>query len=163
MHSLSYLGARLADTSRLASSIADHLRPGDAVLLSGKLGAGKTAFVQAVADSLGFGGHATSPTFTLANFYETPRLTMLHVDVYRLDDLSAFRDLGLDEYYDDCLTIVEWGDRVAEDFEDPLRIEILFSPSSEGNREFRLSADGPRWEGTFNDLRRSDLTLVNPS
>jgi tRNA threonylcarbamoyladenosine biosynthesis protein TsaE len=163
MHRLRYLAASLEDTGALAGELARHLRPGDAVLLTGKLGAGKTAFVQQVVADLGYPDQATSPTFTLANFYQAPRLTVLHVDAYRLESIRAFRDLGLAEYYDECLTIVEWGDKVEEDFEDALRIDISFSPESEDVREFSLSADGPRWATTFEELRHGRLSLVTIS
>src|SRR5436189_4987054 len=82
-------------TAAVAARLAARLRPGDVVLLTGDLAAGKTTFVQAVTRALGSTDPVTSPTFALAQFYETPVAPILHVDTYRLSDVDEYRDLGL--------------------------------------------------------------------
>ena len=97
------------ETRALAETLGEVLRPGDLVVLSGALGAGKTAFAQGVARGLGITEPVVSPTFTIVRQYEG-RVPLAHVDVYRLDRLQELHDLGFDELLDDRVTIVEWGD-----------------------------------------------------
>ena len=80
-------------------------------MLSGDLGAGKTCFTQGVARGLGIGGRVTSPTFTLANRY-AGRLTLNHLDVYRLDHVDETVDLDLPELLEEGVTVIEWGERI---------------------------------------------------
>ena len=84
-------------TARVAAVLSPHLTPGDVVLLTGDLAAGKTTFVKGVVTALGSTNPVTSPTFTLAQFYSTERGQVLHIDAYRLSGLAEFRDLGLDD------------------------------------------------------------------
>jgi tRNA threonylcarbamoyl adenosine modification protein YjeE len=111
------------DTTRLGRAIARALRPGDLVLLCGGLGAGKTFLARAVVRACGVAGRVRvgSPTFSLVHEYETPRGTVLHVDLYRLGDTAApleaeIRRLGLREQRGDgAVLLVEWGE-AARDF-----------------------------------------------
>ena len=105
------------DTTRLGGEIADRLRPGDLVLLSGELGAGKTFLARAIARKLGVPRDVAiaSPTVTLVQEYETPRGTLLHADLYRLRDQAdaarEVRRLGLAERRDEgAIVLVEWGE-----------------------------------------------------
>ncbi len=99
-------------TKELAAAVVSVVRPGDVILLSGDLGAGKTAFVQGVARALGITERVTSPTFTLAAVYEGS-MRLHHLDVYRLDNLAEVLDLDLPGLLDDGgLTCIEWGEVV---------------------------------------------------
>src|SRR5262249_8136151 len=99
-------------TKALAAVVAEHVRPGDLLLLVGDLGAGKTTFAQGFAVALGITEPVTSPTFTLAR--PSPgRLRMHHVDVYRLERMAEVGDLALGELIDsDGVTLIEWGDAI---------------------------------------------------
>jgi tRNA threonylcarbamoyladenosine biosynthesis protein TsaE len=99
-------------TMALAEELVSVLRPGDVLVLSGGIGAGKTVFAKGVARALGIGADAvTSPTFPLHNIYEGT-LTLNHFDFYRLRSEQEARDLGVDELADgQALTLIEWGDR----------------------------------------------------
>jgi tRNA threonylcarbamoyladenosine biosynthesis protein TsaE len=102
-----------AATGRLAAWLAPLLRPGDAVLLSGDLGAGKTAFVRAlVAAACGGPVEVPSPTFTLVQTYALPRVELWHFDLYRLADPDDVLELGWEEALADAAAIVEWPDRL---------------------------------------------------
>jgi tRNA threonylcarbamoyladenosine biosynthesis protein TsaE len=98
-----------AETEALAASLAGALHPGDIVLVSGDLGAGKTTFVRGAARALGVGVPVTSPTFTIARRYEDGRLPVSHLDLFRLDGLDGEEpDLLGDELGGDRVAFVEW-------------------------------------------------------
>jgi tRNA threonylcarbamoyladenosine biosynthesis protein TsaE len=101
------------ETASLARDLAATLRAGDVLLLSGNLGAGKTAFVRGLAAGLGIDPHdVSSPTFTLVHEYRGGRLTLYHVDLYRLER-AATEDLGLEELgARDGVLAIEWPDRL---------------------------------------------------
>ncbi|HYX79442.1 MAG TPA: tRNA (adenosine(37)-N6)-threonylcarbamoyltransferase complex ATPase subunit type 1 TsaE, partial [Actinomycetota bacterium] len=102
------------DTRAIGEAIAGLLRSGDALALTGELGAGKTTLVKGLAAGLGYPGPVASPTFTLVREYRGGRLDVLHVDVYRLDHVQDVLDLGLDDALADgrAVLVVEWGDAV---------------------------------------------------
>lgn len=95
-------------TQQLAAQLAPLLQPGDVLLLTGELGAGKTTFTQGLAQALGIKRYVKSPTFTLIREYQEGRLPLYHMDVYRLEN-GGGDDLGLEEYFDgDGVSVVEW-------------------------------------------------------
>jgi tRNA threonylcarbamoyladenosine biosynthesis protein TsaE len=89
------------------------LYPGDLVVLSGELGAGKTQFAKGIAEGLDIEDRITSPTFALHQRYEG-RATLHHLDVYRLDDLAETIDLDLPELMESGVTVIEWGDTILD-------------------------------------------------
>ncbi len=98
-----------AETEALAARLAAGLRPGDVVLVSGELGAGKTTFVRGAARALGVGVPVTSPTFTIARRYEDGHVPVSHLDLYRLDGLDGEEpELLADELAPDRVAFVEW-------------------------------------------------------
>jgi tRNA threonylcarbamoyladenosine biosynthesis protein TsaE len=108
-----------AETEALAAGLADHLHPGDVVLVSGDLGAGKTTFVRGAARALGVRVPVTSPTFTIARRYEDGRLPVSHLDLFRLDGLDGEEpDLLADELGGDRVAFVEWPEHGAPDLGD---------------------------------------------
>ena len=100
-------------TARIGGRLATRLEPGDTVLVAGDLGAGKTCFIQGICACLGVREPVTSPTFTLVNEYDG-RVPVAHFDLYRLDSSESVLELGLDEYVDTCVCLVEWGDKFPE-------------------------------------------------
>ena len=113
------------DTERLAATLAATLRGGDVVLLSGPLGAGKTAFVRGLARGLGVDpGEVSSPTFTLVHEYRGGRLRLFHADLYRLGTAAA-EDLGLDELgVRTGVLAIEWPDRLGHAFRGAIEVTI---------------------------------------
>jgi tRNA threonylcarbamoyladenosine biosynthesis protein TsaE len=101
------------ETVALGERWGRELGTGWVVALDGDLGAGKTQLARGIARGLGFSGRVQSPTFALINIYEGGRVPMFHLDLYRLDDVSAVYDAGLSEYLDEPegLAVVEWAAR----------------------------------------------------
>jgi tRNA threonylcarbamoyladenosine biosynthesis protein TsaE len=114
-----------SETIAAGRDFAKTLAPGSIVLLSGDLGAGKTAFVRGMAEGLGIDpGDVTSPTFTLIQEYRSGRLPLYHVDLYRLQSIEV-DDLGLDEMtIGGGVTAIEWPDRLPRPFEEAIHVRI---------------------------------------
>lgn len=101
-----------AETAAVARELAATLEPGSVILLSGDLGAGKTAFVRGLAEGLGIDpAEVSSPTFTLVHEYRGGRLPLYHADLYRLDRTDA-EDLGIEQAGLDGILAIEWADRL---------------------------------------------------
>ncbi len=130
--------------------MARRLRAGDLVLLVGDLGAGKTTFTQGLGEGLGVRGPVTSPTFVIARVHpsEVGGPPLVHVDAYRLGGLGELDDLDLDASLDEAVTVVEWGEGIAEGLaESRLEVRITRSGSiDDESRTVRVTGVGPRWE-----------------
>ena len=140
-------------TGAVAAALAPLLRPGDAMMLKGPLASGKTAFVQELVAALGSKAAVTSPTFTIAQFYQTPRGTFLHIDAYRLSSVAEFRDLALEDFVADSITAVEWGDIVEEDFPNALSINFEFIENEDNSRKLTFSATAEKWQPVLDSLQ----------
>jgi len=134
----------LAETQRRAAALAELLRAGDVVCLTGQLGAGKTYFTKALV--AGLGGRASevaSPTFVLMQSYQA-RLTVYHFDAYRLSGSRQMRDIGSDEiFYGDGVSVVEWADRVAEALPSE-RFDVHLTATGETRRRLEITGRGRR-------------------
>lgn len=151
-HSLVLQTRSSDETRQLASAIAPLLVPGDVLVLSGDLGAGKTTFVQGLAKGLGIVERVTSPTFILMKEYPGGRFPLMHLDVYRLGKIQEVIDLGIDEYLDPSYVVaVEWGDRVEPLLpQDHLTVELTHEGSD--SRKIRLTPKGSHWEARMATL-----------
>jgi tRNA threonylcarbamoyladenosine biosynthesis protein TsaE len=139
-----YRLATVEDTRAFGRRLATLLRPGDLLVLSGPLGAGKTALVQGVGAGLEVEGRVASPTFVIARVH-LGRLPLVHVDAYRLGSLAEVDDLDLDMDASDVVTAVEWGaGRVEQLADEHLAIEIDRSADSE-ERMVTLVPHGDHW------------------
>ena len=137
----------LAATATLGAAIAARLAPGDAVLLKGDLGSGKTTLARAILAALGVTENVPSPTFTLVQAYDTAGLTVSHYDLYRLKRESELEELGLDEALDQGAALIEWPERA----ESRLPADAL-TAALDADKERRAVLEGPaRWQ----DLERA--------
>ncbi len=108
---ISLISSSPESTQEIGKRIGAKIQPGDVLLLMGDLGAGKTTITQGILWGLGGTEHARSPTFVLVNEYPA-RLTLYHMDLYRLNSIDEIEDLGLDDYlYGDDVCVVEWADK----------------------------------------------------
>jgi tRNA threonylcarbamoyl adenosine modification protein YjeE len=131
----------LAATATLGAAIAGQLAVGDAVLLQGDLGSGKTTLARAILTALGVDETVPSPTFTLVQAYETPRFPVSHYDLYRLKRAAEMDELGLEEALDDGAALIEWPERADDRLPaDALTVHLL------SDTERRATLAGPaRW------------------
>ena len=139
-----------AATRRLGEAVARALRPGEAVCLSGPLGAGKSVLARALVRALTRPDEEVpSPTFTLVQFYEGPRLSIAHFDLYRLASPDEAYEIGLDEALDHGAAVIEWPERLEGRLpSNRLAIEIALEGDS---RRARMTPHGA-WEGRTIEL-----------
>ena len=144
------------ETMDLGRRLGEVLRRGDVIALVGELGSGKTWFAKGLGLGLGVSRDTviTSPSFSLLNEYEG-RLTLYHMDAYRLENLSDFLSTGLDEYfYLDGVVALEWGDRWPEILPD-LRLKVEFAIISDTSRRITFSGHHPRAVEIMKDMEGS--------
>jgi tRNA threonylcarbamoyladenosine biosynthesis protein TsaE len=121
-----------ADTEALAADLAKRLEPGDVILVSGELGAGKTTFIRGACRALGVTEPVVSPTFTIGRRYKG-LVPVSHLDLYRLEDPSAEDPGLLDDYVtDDAITFVEWPGRRTDGWENvAARVNLIHAGGDE--------------------------------
>ena len=132
---------------KLGAQIGKQLKPGDLVLLSGPLGAGKTALTQGIGQELGI-QNVTSPTFVISRIHQG-KIPLVHVDAYRLqgDSTAIFDDLDLESYLPTSVTVVEWGEGLANRLADQyLEIQIEFG-ANDDQRLVSIISHGSRFAG----------------
>lgn len=140
-------------TCQLAQRLGGALRPGDVVLLSGKIGAGKTHFARCLIQSLQDSPEdVPSPTFTLVQEYETRNGPLWHADLYRLTGPDEIIELGLAEAFDTAICLIEWPDRL-DDLTpaDALRLSFDDGPTDDA-RLLTIEWTAVRWDGLLGDL-----------
>ena len=137
----------------LGDTLGQLSHPGDIILLTGPLGAGKTCLVQGLARGLGIRSLTPSPTFMLAREYRQGRLPLYHIDLYRLE-FQEISDLGLDEYlYGQGVAAVEWAEKDTGLMDSGhLLIEIAYA--DEGVRNVRLNLNGTHYVDIVQALAR---------
>jgi tRNA threonylcarbamoyladenosine biosynthesis protein TsaE len=147
--------ATAEDTRAAGRALAPLLRPGDALALTGELGAGKTTLVQGLAAGLGFDGHVVSPTFTLVREYRG-RVPIHHVDVYRLERVQDVLDLGLDDATaEGGVLLVEWGDAVEGLLPaEHLVVTLTTVSADDETRSILVEGVGPSWRLRWEQVER---------
>lgn len=141
-----------AATARLGAAVAHALETGEAVCLTGPLGAGKSTLARALIRALTTPDEEVpSPTFTLVQTYEGEAFPLAHFDLYRLTDPDEAYELGLDEALDSGAAIIEWPERL-EGRLPPDRLDIEFAFEADGGRRARLIRHGA-WEGREIEFR----------
>ncbi|MEL3891856.1 tRNA (adenosine(37)-N6)-threonylcarbamoyltransferase complex ATPase subunit type 1 TsaE [Ferrovibrio sp. MS7] len=141
-----------AATAALAAALAPRLKAGDALLLQGPLGAGKTSFARAAIRALcGPGTEVPSPSFNLVLTYDTPAGPLWHVDLYRVADPREVDELGLEEIFADGIALIEWPDRLGPDApRGALTLSLLPTTGSSRKATFQGAGD---WAPRLSDLK----------
>ena len=132
-----------SETMNFARNLAKKLHKGDVVVLSGDLGSGKTKFVEGFLSNFNLQDEISSPTFNIVNEYQKGDIVIYHFDVYRLADSSEFYEIGGEEFFDNGICLIEWGE-IIEDALPPKHITIEFERDeiSENKRILNISTYG---------------------
>ncbi len=125
------------DTKNFAKNLASKLKPKDVVVLTGDLGSGKTKFVEGFLSYFGLENEISSPTFTIVNEYKNDKINIYHFDVYRLDDSSEFIEIGGEEYFENGICLIEWGELI-QDILPKNYIHITFEKDDEDDNIRRI-------------------------
>jgi len=142
----------IAATERLATKIAGCSERGDVIALSGELGSGKTTFARFFIRALGIAGEVPSPTFMLAQLYQTVGPTIWHFDFYRISNSDEAFELGMEEAFTEGISLIEWPERISGRLPlDRLDVELGFVSGSEYSRSVRLLGDD-RWRARLNKV-----------
>jgi tRNA threonylcarbamoyladenosine biosynthesis protein TsaE len=151
-HSLTLHTGSPEQTRRLGCAVGERAQPGDVYLLRGPLGAGKTCFTQGLALGLGVEGYVRSPTFVLMTRHRG-RLTLHHIDLYRIGSPAEAWDLGLDEQlFDSGVCVIEWAERAEELLpENALWLEFSYGEEDD-SREIVLETESPRYGALLSEL-----------
>jgi tRNA threonylcarbamoyladenosine biosynthesis protein TsaE len=129
--------ASAEETEALAARLAERLRVGDVVTISGELGTGKTTFVRGAARALGIGAPVTSPTFTIGHRYPG-RVDVSHLDLFRFSGLSPAEWGDLEPYFDEAIVFVEWPE-AGLDALPPARVSVRLEHAGGDDRRVELS------------------------
>jgi tRNA threonylcarbamoyladenosine biosynthesis protein TsaE len=157
--SLVLFSKQLSDTDEIAKIIADLLEAGAVILMCGDLGSGKTAFVKALANGIGIEESVTSPTFTLIDEYDSGRLPLYHMDLYRLSTTEV-NNLHLNEYWHGIdfplgVVAIEWAERLESLPKSYLKLSFTRAPDSD-RREITITGRGDQFSKII-----SDQSLLN--
>ena len=142
------------ETFEVGRKIGMNAKPGQIYTLTGDLGVGKTVFTQGVAAGLGITEPVNSPTFTIIQEYEDGRLPFYHFDVYRLSDSSEFYEIGGEEYFDNGICLIEWGELIKDALpKDFIHIKFEKNNEKENYRTLNIDTYGTRFNCYFSELK----------
>jgi tRNA threonylcarbamoyladenosine biosynthesis protein TsaE len=154
-HTFEFFSRSPEQTRRIGMRMGGALKTGDVICLQGDLGAGKTTFVQGLAQGWGSLDAVSSPTFIIVNQYRKADGSLLfHLDTYRLESQPEAEQLDLDSMLADGVLIVEWPERLG-DLLPSERLWIQFEHVADEQRKLQFSAKGARYDSMLDDIRQS--------
>ncbi|MBI2757725.1 MAG: tRNA (adenosine(37)-N6)-threonylcarbamoyltransferase complex ATPase subunit type 1 TsaE [Chloroflexi bacterium] len=154
-HTFEFFSRSPEQTRRIGMRLGGLLQPGDLICLQGDLGAGKTTFVQGLAQGWGSLDGVSSPTFVLVNEYGRPdEEKLFHMDAYRLESAPEAAELDLDSMLADSALIIEWPERV-ESILPPERLWLHLEYMAEEHRQIIFKACGQRYDKVLSDLQKT--------
>ena len=142
------------DTKKLAIKIASMLKKGDLIVLCGDLGSGKTKFTEGFLTYFGLENEISSPTFTIVNEYKKDNINIYHFDVYRLEDSSEFYAIGGDEYFENGICIIQWGELISDALPNEyIKIDFSRNESNENERFLNIQSIGKKYDNIIDILK----------
>ena len=152
-NSLEFISRSAEQTRRVGMRLGAYLQPGDLIALEGDLGAGKTTFVQGIANGWGSLDQVSSPTFVLVNVYRRPDGQRLyHLDAYRLENAAEAWDLDLENMLANGPMVVEWANRIQKALPDE-NLWIRMRYIEESQRDLVFTANGGRYQKMLHTLQ----------
>ena len=142
------------DTKKLAMKMASMLKKGDLIVLCGELGSGKTKFTEGFLTYFGLENEISSPTFTIVNEYKKDDINIYHFDVYRLEDSSEFYAIGGDEYFENGICLIEWGELIEDALPNEyIKIDFSRDDSNENERILNIQSIGNKYDNIIESLK----------
>ena len=142
------------DTKKLAIKMASMLKKGDLIVLCGELGSGKTKFTEGFLTYFGLENEISSPTFTIVNEYKKDDINIYHFDVYRLEDSSEFYAIGGDEYFENGICLIEWGELIEDELPNEyIKIDFSRDDSNENERILNIQSIGNKYNNIIDSLK----------
>ena len=149
----SYISNNEIDTMNFAKKLASKLNNGDIVVLSGDLGSGKTKFTEGFLTYFGLENEISSPTFTIVNEYSKNDINIYHFDVYRLSSSDEFYAIGGDQYFENGICIIEWGEQIKEVLpKEYLHITFERNLDTPSKRILNLEPNGKKYEEIIKEI-----------
>jgi len=140
-------------TKEIARKVSGLFHTGDIIILDGDLGAGKTCFVKGFTESFHSEDPVSSPTFSIANFYRTNTSEILHIDLYRISNIDEFNDLGLYDYFEQSIVMIEWGKKISEHLEEYFLIS--FEITDDNTRTLSFTSKGEKYDSIITGLKKT--------
>ena len=142
------------DTKAIAKRLAGKLNRGDVIVLSGDLGSGKTKFTEGFLAFWNLEDEISSPTFTIVNEYNTPEFNINHFDVYRLSDIDEFYAMGGMEYFENGISILEWGEMIENILPPYIKIVFEKDEENEDKRTLNIESTDDRLQNIIKELEK---------
>lgn len=158
MNTIKYISHNEEETKKIANSLAKLLQKGDIIILSGDLGAGKTKFTEGILSFFGLEDEISSPTFNIVNEYKTNNINLYHFDIYRLEDIDEFYEIGGEEYFEKGICIIEWGELLNPILpKDYILIKIEPVQNNINSRLFTIQSHGSKFDNYLKILEKEVL------
>lgn len=142
------------DTKSFAKALASHLKKQDIIVLTGDLGSGKTKFAEGILSYFGLENEISSPTFTIVNEYQKDDVNIYHFDVYRLENSSEFYEIGGEEYFENGICLIEWGELIEDALpKDYIHITFSKDDKDENIRILNIDTNLKKWEDYFENIK----------
>lgn len=142
-----YISNSEEDTMHFAHNLASQLHTGDTIILTGELGSGKTKFTEGFLTYFNLKNEISSPTFTIVNEYISKDINIYHFDVYRLEDSSEFYAIGGEEYFDNGICLIEWGEIISDALPNSyIHIFIEKDKTNFNNRIIKVKTIGAKYD-----------------
>ncbi len=154
MYHFQFISKSENDTKNFAKDLAKFLEKKDTIVLTGDLGSGKTKFTEGLLCYFGLDNEISSPTFTIVNEYKKNDISIYHFDVYRLEDSSEFYEIGGEEYFENGICIIEWGELIQDALpKDYLHITFSRNNNDENLRTLSIDTNLKKWVNYFENFK----------